>query len=315
MPDLASIVQSLQQDYTDTLVDINAEKEEKPKDKKDKNSKDNNGKNKESEKDNKDNKDNTDTKDKNKTTQNNDTNKYHKKDNKAEKEKDPLDNLVNPNFRLWLTSMPVKTFPVSILQNSLKLTTEPPSGIKSNIKKLFNEITEEKIQPKSKPINTTDKKPEEIKAEQEKLEKDNIIKKQHFIKLLYSLSLFHAVLQERKKFGPIGFNLRYDFNQGDFDTSSELVNIYLSEAPVDEVPWDSIIYLIGEVTYGGSIVDETDRIVMNCTLGKFINDTLFDKLKDENGKELDQEIEFKFGDYMIPAYKTLLKIYNYITKC
>jgi ABC-type Zn2+ transport system substrate-binding protein/surface adhesin len=138
MPDLASIVQSLQQDYTDTLVDINAEKEEKPKDKKDKNSKDNNGKNKESEKDNKDNKDNTDTKDKNKTTQNNDTNKYHKKDNKAEKEKDPLDNLVNPNFRLWLTSMPVKTFPVSILQNSLKLTTEPPSGIKSNIKKLFN---------------------------------------------------------------------------------------------------------------------------------------------------------------------------------
>ena len=289
MPDLASIVQSLQQDYTDTLVDINAEKEEKPKDKKDKNSKDNNGKNKESEKDNKDNKDNTDTKDKNKTTQNNDTNKYHKKDNKAEKEKDPLDNLVNPNFRLWLTSMPVKTFPVSILQNSLKLTTEPPSGIKSNIKKLFNEITEEKTQPKSKPINTTDKKPEEIKAEQEKLEKDNIIKKQHFIKLLYSLSLFHAVLQERKKFGPIGFNLRYDFNQGDFDTSSELVNIYLSEAPVDEVPWDSIIYLIGEVTYGGSIVDETDRIVMN------------------------QEIEFKFGDYMIPAYKTLLDYQKYIT--
>ena len=313
MPDLASIVQSLQQDYTDTLVDINAEKEEKPKDKKDKNSKDNNGKNKESEKDNKDNKDNTDTKDKNKTTQNNDTNKYHKKDNKAEKEKDPLDNLVNPNFRLWLTSMPVKTFPVSILQNSLKLTTEPPSGIKSNIKKLFNEITEEKTLPKSKPINTTDKKPEEIKAEQEKLEKDNIIKKQHFIKLLYSLSLFHAVLQERKKFGPIGFNLRYDFNQGDFDTSSELVNIYLSEAPVDEVPWDSIIYLIGEVTYGGSIVDETDRIVMNCTLGKFINDTLFDKLKDENGKELDQEIEFKFGDYMIPAYKTLLDYQKYIT--
>jgi dynein heavy chain len=209
--------------------------------------------------------------------------------------------------------MPVKTFPVSILQNSLKLTTEPPSGIKSNIKKLFNEITEEKTQPKSKPINTTDKKPEEIKAEQEKLEKDNIIKKQHFIKLLYSLSLFHAVLQERKKFGPIGFNLRYDFNQGDFDTSSELVNIYLSEAPVDEVPWDSIIYLIGEVTYGGSIVDETDRIVMNSTLGKFINDTLFDKLKDENGKELDQEIEFKFGDYMIPAYKTLLDYQKYIT--
>ena len=317
MPDLASIVQSLQQDYTDTPVDITGEKEEKPKEKKkgkkkgDNNDNNTNNNNNNTANNNatndKDNKDNNKNK-----PQGNDNKQGNKKDAKAEKEKDPMENVVNPNFRLWLTSMPVKTFPVSILQNSLKLTTEPPSGIKSNIKKLFNEINEEKTEPKTKPINTQDKKPEEIKAEQEKQEKDNKIKKQHFTKLLYSLSLFHAVLQERKKFGPIGFNLRYDFNQGDFDTSSELVNIYLSEAPVDEVPWESIMYLIGEVTYGGSIVDETDRIVMNSTLSKFINDTLFDKLKDEDGKELNQEIEFKFGDYMIPAYKTLLEYQNYI---
>ena len=306
MPDLASIVQSLQQDYTDKPIDITGTKdEENPKDKK--------GKSKKNDNTNSSNTNNNDATDKDNKDKNKQSEKNTKKDNKVEKEKDPLETVVNPNFRLWLTSMPVKTFPVSILQNSLKLTTEPPSGIKSNIKKLFNEITEEKTEPKSKPINTQDKKPEEIKAEQEKLEKDNIIKKQHFTKLLYSLSLFHAVLQERKKFGPIGFNLRYDFNQGDFDTSSELVNIYLSEAPVDEVPWDSIIYLIGEVTYGGSIVDETDRIVMNSTLNKFINDALFDKLKDENDKELDQEIEFKFGDYMIPAYKTLAEYQKYIT--
>lgn len=52
---------------------------------------------------------------------------------------------------------------------------------------------------------------------------------------------------------------------------------------------------------------------MNSTLNKFINDTLFDKVKDENDKELDQEMEFKFGDYMIPAYKTLLEYQKYIT--
>jgi dynein heavy chain len=221
MPDLASIVQSLQQDYTDTPIDLNKVKEQQG------NNQNSNG-----------NKEQKNEKDKNNKDRDA---KHHKKDNKVEKEKDPFDNVVNPNFRLWLTSMPVKTFPVSILQNSLKLTTEPPSGIKSNIKKLFNEITEEKTNPKTKPLSTVDKKPEEIKAEQEKYDKDNLVKKEHFTKLLYSLSLFHAVLQERKKFGPIGFNLRYDFNQGDFDTSSELVNIYLSEAPVDEVLWDSII--------------------------------------------------------------------------
>ena len=117
-------------------------------------------------------------KDKNKKDKNNKDKegKLHKKDNKVEKEKDPFDNVVNPNFRLWLTSMPIKTFPVSILQNSLKLTTEPPSRIKSNIKKLFNEITEEKTNPKTKPIITIDKKLEEIKVEQEKQDKDNLIK-------------------------------------------------------------------------------------------------------------------------------------------
>ena len=316
MPDLASIVQSLQQDYTDTPVEIAVEKPEPPRDKKKSLKNTDPSNNNTANNNNTNNTNKSNQADKDNKGQNNkklsESKQPNKKDNKAEKDKEPIDNLVNPNFRLWLTSMPVKTFPVSILQNSLKLTTEPPSGIKSNIKKLFNEITEEKTEPKSKPINTQDKKPEEIKAEQEKLEKDNKIKKQHFTKLLYSLSLFHAVLQERKKFGPIGFNLRYDFNQGDFDTSSELVNIYLSEAPVDEVPWDSIMYLIGEVTYGGSIVDETDRIVMNSTLSKFINETLFDKLTDEDGKELDKEIEFKFGDYMIPAYKTLIEYQNYI---
>lgn len=48
-------------------------------------------------------------------------------------EKDEIDE----NFRLFLTSMPAKYFPVSILQNGLKLTTEPPWGLKANIKRSY----------------------------------------------------------------------------------------------------------------------------------------------------------------------------------
>lgn len=47
---------------------------------------------------------------------------------------------VNSNFRLILTSMPVDYFPQSILQSGLKMTTEPPRGIKANLQRSYSNI-------------------------------------------------------------------------------------------------------------------------------------------------------------------------------
>lgn len=47
--------------------------------------------------------------------------------------------------------MPADYFPVAVLQNSVKLTTEPPRGMKANLKRSYNNLSQDYLEDCVKP--------------------------------------------------------------------------------------------------------------------------------------------------------------------
>uniref|UniRef100_A0A8C0DXP1 Dynein axonemal heavy chain 9 n=1 Tax=Balaenoptera musculus TaxID=9771 RepID=A0A8C0DXP1_BALMU len=89
-----------------------------------------------------------------------------------------------------------------------------------------------------------------------------------FKSILFALCYFHAVVAERRKFGPQGWNRSYPFSTGDLTISVNVLYNFL-EANV-KVPYDDLRYLFGEIMYGGHITDEWDRRLCRTYLEEFI---------------------------------------------
>ncbi|XP_022090689.1 dynein heavy chain 6, axonemal-like isoform X2 [Acanthaster planci] len=180
---------------------------------------------------------------------------------------------MHEDFRLFLSSMPTTKFPVSVLQNSVKVTNEPPKGLRANVRRAFSEITPQQFEEHILGIK--------------------------WRKLNFGICLFHAIIQERKKFGPLGWNIKYEFNDSDRECALENLRMFLADG---EIPWDALVYITGEITYGGRVTDAWDQRCLRTILRRFFSpETLAPDYKYSES-----------GIYYCPDLDTMSEYRNYV---
>jgi len=99
------------------------------------------------------------------------------------------------DFRLLLTTTPDNNLPSSIIQNATKLTVEASGDIKQTMLNSYNNVNDAYFQ--------SSKNPKLLKA------------------IFFSLTLFHALSIDRRRFGSIGWTSLYDFSMEDLKVSRD----------------------------------------------------------------------------------------------
>uniref|UniRef100_A0AAQ5XVQ1 Dynein axonemal heavy chain 11 n=1 Tax=Amphiprion ocellaris TaxID=80972 RepID=A0AAQ5XVQ1_AMPOC len=153
----------------------------------------------------------------------------------------------HPDYRVFMSAEPASTpqehiIPQGILENAIKITNEPPTGMHANLHAALDNFDQDIL--------------------------DQCSREQEFKTILFSLCYFHACVAERRKFGPQGWNRKYPFNTGDLTISVNVLYNYL-EANA-QVPWEDLRYLFGEIMYGGHITDDWDRRLCRTYLEEYM---------------------------------------------
>uniref|UniRef100_A0A8B9GFD9 Uncharacterized protein n=1 Tax=Amazona collaria TaxID=241587 RepID=A0A8B9GFD9_9PSIT len=157
------------------------------------------------------------------------------------------------DYRVFMSAEPAPTpeshiIPQGLLENSIKITNEPPTGMFANLHKALDLFTQDTL--------------------------EMCTKETEFKCILFALCYFHAVVAERRKFGAQGWNRPYPFNSGDLTISINVLFNYLEANP--KVPWDDLRYLFGEIMYGGHITDDWDRRLCRTYLSEYIHAEMLD---------------------------------------
>lgn len=162
----------------------------------------------------------------------------------------------NPAFRLFMTSEIHPQLPANLLRQSHIFSYEPPPGVKANLQHTFAALSAARM----------DKQPAERS------------------RLYFLLAWFHAVIQERLRYIPIGWTKIFEFNDADQRGALDCIDYWLdlhargrSNISPDKIPWVALRTILGQTIYGGRVDNEFDMRLLNSFLEQLFTPQSFDR--------------------------------------
>jgi len=126
--------------------------------------------------------------------------------------------------------------------------------------------------------------------------------------LLFALCFMHSVVQERRKFGSLGWCIPYEYNNGDLTACILFLEKHLYNGSIS---WPTFQYMVCEAQYGGKITDTLDRRMFKTYTQVWLNSSTCQEGFAFNPKQPILKIAGNFV-YKPDNYDNITAYHNYI---